>query len=182
MKKILFSILFLFFVQSEANSKSILIKPKQLLDVRSGKMINADILIESGVIKEVSRNIPVMIEYEIIELPDTTILPGLMDAHVHLTGNTDLKGHEGISESSYLATIYGVKNAKQTLLSGFTTVRNVGASNYSDVALRDGIERKIETELRTRFFSWLNTKLLFLKCITPIIIDAFRKILFQQSP
>ena len=142
MKKILFSILFLFFVQSEANSKSILIKPKQLLDVRSGKMINADILIESGVIKEVSRNIPVLIEYEIIELPDTTILPGLMDAHVHLTGNTDLKGHEGISESSYLATIYGVKNAKQTLLSGFTTVRNVGASNYSDVALRDGIEQK----------------------------------------
>ena len=61
MKKILFSILFLFFVQSEANSKSILIKPKQLLDVRSGKMINADILIESGVIKEVSRNIPVLI-------------------------------------------------------------------------------------------------------------------------
>ena len=71
-----------------------------------------------------------------------TVLPGLMDAHVHLTGNTDLKGHEGISESSYLATIYGVKNAKETLMAGFTTVRNVGASNYSDVALRDGIEQK----------------------------------------
>ncbi len=142
MKKILFLIPFLIFIQSEAYSQSILIKPKQILDVRSGKLINADILIESGVIKKVSRNIPVMSHYEIIDLKDMTILPGLMDAHVHLTGNTDLKGNEGISESSYLATIYGVKNAKETLMAGFTTVRNVGASNYSDVALRDGIEQK----------------------------------------
>ena len=101
-----------------------------------------DILIESVVIVKVSKDIPVMSHYEIIDLQDMTILPGLMDAHVHLTGNTDLKGHEGISESSYLATIYGVKNAKQTLMAGFTTVRNVGASNYSDVALRDGIDQK----------------------------------------
>ena len=142
MKKILFLIPFLIFIQSEAYSQSILIKPKQILDVRSGKLINADILVESGVIKKVAKNIPIKSEYEIIDLPNMTVLPGLMDAHVHLTGNTDLKGHEGISESSYLATIYGVKNAKETLMAGFTTVRNVGASNYSDVALRDGIEQK----------------------------------------
>ena len=142
MKKVLLFFLFLLFIQVDANSKSLLIKPKQILDVRSGMLVNADILIESGVIVKVSREIPVMSHYEIIDLKDMTILPGLMDAHVHLTGNTDLKGHEGISESSYLATIYGVKNAKQTLMAGFTTVRNVGASNYSDVALRDGINQK----------------------------------------
>ena len=142
MKKILLFFIFLLFIQVDANSKSLLIKPKQILDVRSGMLVNADILIESGVIVKVSKNIPVMSHYEIIDLQDMTILPGLMDAHVHLTGNTDLKGHEGISESSYLATIYGVKNAKQTLMAGFTTVRNVGASNYSDVALRDGIDQK----------------------------------------
>ena len=142
MKKILFLIPFLIFIHSVAYSQSILIKPKQILDVRSGKLINADILVESGVIKKVAKNIPIKSEYEIIDLRDMTVLPGLMDAHVHLTGNTDLKGHEGISESSYLATIYGVKNAKETLMAGFTTVRNVGASNYSDVALRDGIEQK----------------------------------------
>ena len=133
---------FLIFIHSVAYSQSILIKPKQILDVRSGKLINADILVESGVIKKVAKNIPIKSEYEIIDLRNMTVLPGLMDAHVHLTGNTDLKGHEGISESSYLATIYGVKNAKETLMAGFTTVRNVGASNYSDVALRDGIEQK----------------------------------------
>ena len=142
MKKVLLFFIFLLFIQADANSKSLLIKPKQILDVRSGILVNADILIESGVIVKVSKNIPVMSHYEIIDLQDMTILPGLMDAHVHLTGNTDLKGHEGISESSYLATIYGVKNAKQTLMAGFTTVRNVGASNYSDVALRDGIDQK----------------------------------------
>ena len=142
MKKILFLIPFLIFIHSVAYSQSILIKPKQILDVRSGKLINADILVESGVIKKVAKNIPIKSEYEIIDLRDMTVLPGLMDAHVHLTGNTDLKGNEGISESSYLATIYGVKNAKETLMAGFTTVRNVGASNYSDVALRDGIEQK----------------------------------------
>ena len=142
MKKVLLFLVFLLFIHVDANSKSLLIKPKQILDVRSGMLVNADILIESGVIVKVSKNIPVMSHYEIIDLQDMTILPGLMDAHVHLTGNTDLKGHEGISESSYLATIYGVKNAKQTLMAGFTTVRNVGASNYSDVALRDGIDQK----------------------------------------
>ena len=142
MKKVLLFFIFLLFIQVDANSKSLLIKPKQILDVRSGMLVNADILIESGVIVKVSKDIPVMSHYEIIDLQDMTILPGLMDAHVHLTGNTDLKGHEGISESSYLATIYGVKNAKQTLMAGFTTVRNVGASNYSDVALRDGIDQK----------------------------------------
>ena len=142
MKKVLLFFIFLLFIQVDANSKSLLIKPKQILDVRSGMLVNADILIESGVIVKVSKDIPVMSHYEIIDLQEMTILPGLMDAHVHLTGNTDLKGHEGISESSYLATIYGVKNAKQTLMAGFTTVRNVGASNYSDVALRDGIDQK----------------------------------------
>ena len=142
MKKILYLIPFLIFIHSVAYSQAILIKPKQILDVRSGKLINADILVEAGVIKKVAKNIPIKSEYEIIDLRDMTVLPGLMDAHVHLTGNTDLKGHEGISESSYLATIYGVKNANQTLMAGFTTVRNVGASSYSDVALRDGIEQK----------------------------------------
>lgn len=139
MKKILIAIPLLILISTDVSSTSLLIKPKQVLDVRTGKIIDADILVESGVIKKISKNIKTSNEVEVIDLPETTILPGLMDAHVHLTGNTDLKGYEGISESSYLATIYGVKNAKETLLAGFTTVRNVGAANFADVALRDAI-------------------------------------------
>ena len=143
MKKILFIIPLFIFLHAEGYSQSILIKPKQVLDVRTGEIIiGAGILVEEGFITKVSKNIPALDGYEVISLPETTILPGLMDSHVHLTGNTDLKGYEGISESSYLAAIYGVKNAKQTLMAGFTTVRNVGAANYADVALRDAIDQK----------------------------------------
>ena len=118
-----------------------MIQPKQVLDIQTGEMMNAQILIEDGVIKKISKNIKLSTAYEIIKLPDITILPGLMDAHVHLIGNTEVKGYAGIANSSYLSTIYGVKNAKETLMAGFTTVRNVGAGNYADVALRDAINQ-----------------------------------------
>ena len=62
MKKILYLIPFLIFIHSVAYSQAILIKPKQILDVRSGKLINADILVESGVIKKVAKNIPIKSE------------------------------------------------------------------------------------------------------------------------
>ena len=70
-------------------------------------------------------------------------MPGLIDTHVHLIGNNQLNGYESLSESSHLATLYGVLNAKKTLLAGFTTVRNVGAANYGDVALKTAINRGI---------------------------------------
>ena len=141
MKRILFTITLVFLIQNNIFAKSVLIQPKQVLDIQTGEMINAQILIEDGVIKKISKNIKLSTAYEIIKLPDTTILPGLMDAHVHLIGNTEVKGYAGIANSSYLSTIYGVKNAKETLMAGFTTVRNVGAGNYADVALRDAINQ-----------------------------------------
>ena len=141
MKRILFTITLVFLIQNNIFAESILIQPKQVLDIQTGEMINAQILIEDGVIKKISKNIKLSTAYEIIKLPDTTILPGLMDAHVHLIGNTEVKGYAGIANSSYLSTIYGVKNAKETLMAGFTTVRNVGAGNYADVALRDAINQ-----------------------------------------
>lgn len=141
MKRILFTITLVFLIQNNIFAKSILIQPKQVLDIQTGEMINAQILIEDGVIKKISKNIKLSTAYELIKLPETTILPGLMDAHVHLIGNTEVKGYAGIANSSYLSTIYGVKNAKETLMAGFTTVRNVGAGNYADVALRDAINQ-----------------------------------------
>jgi len=66
-----------------------------------------------------------------------------MDAHVHLIGNNELHGYQSMSESSQMATIYGVKNAKSTLFAGFTTVRNVGAGHFADVALRDAIKQGV---------------------------------------
>jgi imidazolonepropionase-like amidohydrolase len=73
-----------------------------------------------------------------IDLPNATVLPGLIDAHTHLTMDPKF-GYETLALSVPRQTLTGAKNARLTLLAGFTTVRNVGAQGYSDVALRDAI-------------------------------------------
>ena len=75
-----------------------------------------------------------------IDLSKGTCMPGLMDMHDHLTSDPTDSGYQSLGVSVPRQTVKGVKNARKTLLAGFTTVRNVGASGYSDVALKDGIE------------------------------------------
>ena len=75
-----------------------------------------------------------------IDLGDVTILPGLIDMHVHLTSDPTLSGYQGLEYTDNFWTVVGVANARKTLEAGFTTVRNVGSSNYGDVALKQGIE------------------------------------------
>jgi imidazolonepropionase-like amidohydrolase len=76
----------------------------------------------------------------IIDLGNATILPGFIDVHTHLTMNVGGGGYEGLGVSIPRAALIGAKNARLTLMAGFTTVRNVGAEGYSDVALRDAID------------------------------------------
>jgi imidazolonepropionase-like amidohydrolase len=76
-----------------------------------------------------------------MELPNATLLPGLIDCHVHLTGDPnqlDL-GPAGLHISYPRRALIGARNARITLEAGFTTVRNVAADGYSDVALRDAV-------------------------------------------
>jgi imidazolonepropionase-like amidohydrolase len=74
-----------------------------------------------------------------IDLRSLTVLPGLIDAHTHLTMNTDFDPYIEVTTTPMKEALNGVINAKATLTAGFTTVRNVGASGYSDVMLRDEI-------------------------------------------
>lgn len=77
---------------------------------------------------------------KIIDLgKDATILPGLADMHTHLTWNVDDFGFRSLAISATDEAIRGVANARKTLMAGFTAARNLGASGYSDVALRDAI-------------------------------------------
>lgn len=112
-----------------------------MLDVKSGKTLNDQIIvIEDGKIASVGAAAQANVPSDAvrIELPNATVLPGLIDAHTHLTMDPKF-GYERLSISVSREALIGAKNARTTLLAGFTTVRNVGASEYSDVALRDAI-------------------------------------------
>src|SRR5260370_9654278 len=73
-----------------------------------------------------------------MDLPKATGLPGLIDAHTHLTFDAHF-GYETLAISVPREALTGAHNARLTLLAGFTTARNVGARGFSDVALRDAI-------------------------------------------
>ena len=111
----------------------------KLLDVKSGSLRDDVVVtIEDGKITAVGTPAPAGVIP--IDLSKATCMPGLMDMHDHLTSDPTDSGYQSLGVSVTRQTVKGVKNARLTLLAGFTTVRNVGASGYSDVALRDGIE------------------------------------------
>ena len=129
-------------VSSQLLSEKLILDPKQILNIYTGELYNSQILVEDRLIIKIDKDLSGKYKnVRLVDLSRLTLIPGLMDSHVHLIGNTKLKGYESIGESSYLSTIYGVDNAKKTLLAGFTTVRNVGAGNYADVALKQAIDR-----------------------------------------
>ncbi len=113
-----------------------------LLDVRTGRMFRDAVIIivnEKISLVGTSDALPIPHEARTVDLTKGTCLPGLIDVHDHLTSEPSHAGYQGLGVSVPRATVTGVKNARITLRAGFTTVRNVGAPGYSDVALRDGI-------------------------------------------
>jgi imidazolonepropionase-like amidohydrolase len=119
----------------------VVIHAGRLLDVKTGKTLsNQTIIIQGDRISQVGgiRDQLLPRDATVIELPDATVLPGLIDAHTHLTMNPNF-GYSMLANSTARQALIGAHNARVTLEAGFTTVRNVGAFNYSDVALRDAI-------------------------------------------
>jgi len=119
--------------------KTIAVKAARLVDVKAGRVLDHQIVLITGErIEKVGppRDIVVPADAIIVDLGTATLLPGLIDCHVHLTNDPEHSGLRALEISVPREALIGAKNARRTLQAGFTTVRNVGASGYSDVALR----------------------------------------------
>ena len=126
----------------DAVAQNMAIKGATILDVTNGEMIkNHVVIVKDGRIASVTpaRLMEIPKSIDVIDLQGHTLLPGLIDMHVHLTSGGGYHGYERLKLTDERRAILGVVHAEQTLMAGFTTVRNVGAGSFGDVALRDAI-------------------------------------------
>ncbi|HEY6547444.1 MAG TPA: amidohydrolase family protein, partial [Vicinamibacteria bacterium] len=117
---------------------TVTVSAKRLLDLDSGRFLaNAVVRIEGGIIVSVETRKPGQDVTH--DLGDVTLLPGLIDSHTHLVGSEEMTPYDDLRETAAGAAIAGVWNARKTVEAGFTTVRDLGARDLADVALRDAI-------------------------------------------
>jgi imidazolonepropionase-like amidohydrolase len=124
----------------QQSAPRVVIRAGHVLDVKSGKMLSDQAIVIEGdkIVGVGPASATPAPDATTINLPNATVLPGLIDAHTHLTFNPSF-GYEMLGISIPREALIGAHNARVTLEAGFTTVRNVGARGYSDVALRDAI-------------------------------------------
>ncbi|MFL6549033.1 MAG: amidohydrolase family protein [Povalibacter sp.] len=125
----------------------IVLKASHLFDSKTGKLMEgATILIQDDKIVSVgSGTAPA--NAKVIDLGDATLLPGFIDAHVHMTDELQSNYFRGFYQSMLRfpveQSLYAARYAKRTLDAGFTTVRNVGASDFIDIGLRNAIDADV---------------------------------------
>ncbi|MGA4606375.1 amidohydrolase family protein [Pseudoalteromonas maricaloris] len=130
------------FVSSSVYAQTYVLNADSAIDVVSGKLISpATVVVEDNKIISVGKSNRKAYPKgaEVIDLSGHTLLPGLFDMHVHLTSDAHVHGYKRLQRTAPRAAITGVRNAKRTLDAGFTSVRNLGAAGYADIALRDAI-------------------------------------------
>jgi imidazolonepropionase-like amidohydrolase len=128
--------------QPAAPAARTLIRAGHLLDVHTGKTLDAQTIVVSG--DRIAAIAPTDATAaqpgdKVIDLGGMTALPGLIDVHTHLTMNPVFDPYLELIETDAKEAINGVVNARTTLMAGITTVRNVGASGFVDVDLRDAV-------------------------------------------
>ena len=128
---------------STAGSAATVVTADRYLDVNSGRYVENPVIIigDDGRIKSIQTAVQVRLAPgdKRIDLAGKTLVPGLIDMHVHLDGPADIGGYRGLefTDSFWQATAVGL--AKDMLDGGFTTVRNVGSANWNDVGLKQAI-------------------------------------------
>jgi imidazolonepropionase-like amidohydrolase len=127
---------------AKTEAKRTLVRAGHLLDVKTGKILDAQTIVVIGdSIQSIAPSASVASQPgdSVIDLGGMTVLPGMIDVHTHLTMNPDLDPYRELTSTDAKEAINGVVNARTTLLAGFTSVRNVGASGFVDVDLRDAV-------------------------------------------
>jgi len=120
-----------------------------LIDPGTGTVAaNQVILVSDGKIAEIGPGVKIPSGVEVIDLTKAWVMPGLMDAHTHMTfgGLSLTSGIEAIylKQSSAARVLVGLRNAQDVLRAGFTTIRDVGnEANFASVDLRDAINRNL---------------------------------------
>jgi imidazolonepropionase-like amidohydrolase len=120
------------------------IKAGKLFDGRSNALTdNVSILIQGKTIVRVGKDLPVPAGATVLDLSDRTIMPGLIDAHTHIVLHAGDYDAQIMRETPEYRAIYATVNAKKTLESGVTTIRDLGneGAGYADIALRDAIAK-----------------------------------------
>ncbi len=122
-----------------AAARSFAVHAAHWIDARAGAARGEVWVVVAGdTIAEVRDRAPAGLE--VVELGGATLLPGLIDAHTHLSAQPGLSLAERYKSSAARAAVTGVNNCRATLMAGFTTVRDVGGRELVDVALRDAIK------------------------------------------
>lgn len=130
-------------VSMPAAAKTVAITADRMVDVLAGRVVDRPtVLVVDGRIAKVwtgdAGTVPA--GAQTIALPGKTILPGLIDMHVHLDSLAEIGGYNGLQYTDSFWMAAAVKNARDMLRAGFTTVRNVGSQNYDDVGLKQAID------------------------------------------
>lgn len=125
-----------------ADTGPVVVTAAHMIDVLGGRTLDApQVVIEGERIQSVGhQGDPLPAGARRIDLGNRTLLPGLIDMHVHLTSDPRFSGYRSLPFTDSFWMTVGVANARRTLESGFTTVRNVGSAHYYDVGLKQGIE------------------------------------------
>ena len=128
--------------EGATTTTDVVITAAHLLDVRSGRLVDQpQVLVRDGRIVAVGRaGAAVPANARRIDLPGMTLLPGLIDMHVHLDSDPSYGGYTGLQFSDRFWSMLMVPHAERTLMADFTTVRNFGADAWNDVGLRQAID------------------------------------------
>lgn len=128
-----------------AAAETVVVTADRMVDVLAGKIVEEPLVViaDGRIAAVVGRGgarpvIPAGAKR--IDLPGRTLLPGLIDMHVHLTSLAEIGGYRGFQYTDSFWSAVGAANAEKTLKAGFTTVRNVGADAFQDVGLREAVD------------------------------------------